>query len=1164
MNPHPPNIPADLWQSALEAYEDRTGTDLKTEDVFGDLDACDSVDGVLSVVDEQMSVFKKFRATDPRWEKLRSVLKPVVHVVFSFSEATGEGVSLAVPAGKTIFAAIGVLLAATKGVSASYDALVDLFDVLKAFLNRLKIRGDLQLKTESKQILVKILVQLLAVLALATKLIKKKRLGQYVSILTGNQDVKDAVGKLDKLTAEDLGMVATETFVNTYEIFQGVKALMADNEASARHLEDILTSIGKLIKSVSSLEKHAQDAASSLNSIKELHVDEKVERWLKPPNPSINHNAACDLHHPGTGDWFLRGDVFKEWKIKESSLLWIHGKPGSGKSILRCTYFLVALSSWLGLVTSTDTLAFTSSVIIEALKPSVDTRDPPHPVYFYFDFRDSHKHEYRGMLSSLAFQLAHMSSEANTLLRDLYSRNHTGTVEPSIAELNKCVRHMFSVCGEVFVILDALDECPMHTERTKVLDMVQNIVSWKLRGLRLCITSRPETDIKMRLELLDPVQINLHSVDQQAEDIHLYVCFELTRGLVSRTWPSNLLDLAIKTLSEKANGMFRWVFCQLEVLRDCLPMDVQRTVKDLPMTLDGTYQRILESIPKVSSQHALHVLQCLSFSWQPLTIQELADILAVDFNSGCIPQFIDSYRPPPLEVLRICSSLVVLNDSVVQFAHFSVQEYLVSKRLCHTAHAKYYHLDATLSHITITQLCLSMLVQNNVETNFLQYAAKYWVIHAQYENVAKNDKVHIMMEMLFSPKVSFLSKWLAIHDPAPWHFKSSNLPPNFSCLPILYTSLFGFYEQTQILWKACDTSTSANMENQIVLRAAAWGGNPQIVSLLLEHNLDVNIQAGKQGTALLAAAYRGHLVVVDLLLKHNADMHIQSGEIDSIGYDTPLQVAAFGGHLSVVNLLLKHGAGVNIQANLCGTALQAAAFEGHLAVVGLLLKHNADVNIKSVIHGTALQAAAYRGHLAILSLLLKHNADVNIQAGLYCGTALQAAAWRGNLAVVSLLLKHNADVNIQVAGGLHGTALQACAHRGYLEVVNLLLEHNADVNIQAGVHGTALQAAAAMGNLAVVNLLLKYSADVNIKAGTNGTALQVAAYAGHLEVVDFLLKHGADMNIQGGKYGTALQAATRQDIADSLKDKCKKIALLLVEQGAVLHCEASAKTDEEL
>ncbi|KAI0309353.1 hypothetical protein OF83DRAFT_1045488, partial [Amylostereum chailletii] len=197
-------------------------------------------------------------------------------------------------------------------------------------------------------------------------------------------------------------------------------------------------------------------------------------RWLSPPNPSINHNAACELHHPGTGDWLLRGDIFKGWKMKESSLLWIHGKPGSGKSIL-------------------------SSVIIEALKPSADTRDSPHLVDFYFDFRDSHKHECRGVLSSLAFQLAHLSSEANTLLRDLYSRNHTGTVEPSIAELNECVKHMFSVFGEVFVILDALDECPMHTERTKVLDMVQNIMSWKLRGLHLCITSRPETDIKMRL-----------------------------------------------------------------------------------------------------------------------------------------------------------------------------------------------------------------------------------------------------------------------------------------------------------------------------------------------------------------------------------------------------------------------------------------------------------------------------------------------------------------------------------------------------------------------------------------------------------------------------------------------------------------------------------------
>ncbi|KAI0309354.1 hypothetical protein OF83DRAFT_1179729, partial [Amylostereum chailletii] len=154
---------------------------------------------------------------------------------------------------------------ATKGISDSYDSLMDLFDVLKVFLGRWKIREKAQLSTESRDIVVKILVELLSVLALATKLMKKKRLGQYVSILTGNQDVKNAVSKLDKLTAEDLGMMTTETFVNTYEIFQGVKVLMEDKEASNCHLEGILTSTGKLIKSVSSLEKHALDAASSLN-----------------------------------------------------------------------------------------------------------------------------------------------------------------------------------------------------------------------------------------------------------------------------------------------------------------------------------------------------------------------------------------------------------------------------------------------------------------------------------------------------------------------------------------------------------------------------------------------------------------------------------------------------------------------------------------------------------------------------------------------------------------------------------------------------------------------------------------------------------------------------------------------------------------------------------
>ncbi|KAN0139406.1 hypothetical protein V8E53_002907 [Lactarius tabidus] len=56
-------------------------------------------------------------------------------------------------------------------------------------------------------------------------------------------------------------------------------------------------------------------------------------RWLSPADPSTNHIIAGKAHSEGTAVWFCKGRIFIEWK-SSGRLLWIHGKPGSGKSVI--------------------------------------------------------------------------------------------------------------------------------------------------------------------------------------------------------------------------------------------------------------------------------------------------------------------------------------------------------------------------------------------------------------------------------------------------------------------------------------------------------------------------------------------------------------------------------------------------------------------------------------------------------------------------------------------------------------------------------------------------------------------------------------------------------------------------------------------------------------
>src|SRR5260221_2146557 len=123
---------------------------------------------------------------------------------------------------------------------------------------------------------------------------------------------------------------------------------------------------------------------------------------------------------------------------------------------------------------------------------------------------------------------------------------------------------------------------------------------------------------------------------------------------------------------------FRWVFCQLETLRHCLPPSVRRILAELPETLDATYERILQEIPKSNQVHARRLLQCLTVACRPLRVRELAEVLAVDFTgSDGIPRLNEALRWDDQEqaVLSACSRLIsVIEDDdfrVVQFSHFS-------------------------------------------------------------------------------------------------------------------------------------------------------------------------------------------------------------------------------------------------------------------------------------------------------------------------------------------------------------------------------------------------------------------------------------------------------------------------------------------------------------
>jgi hypothetical protein len=157
----------------------------------------------------------------------------------------------------------------------------------------------------------------------------------------------------------------------------------------------------------------------------------------------------------------------------------------------------------------------------------------------------------------------------------------------------------------------------------------------------------------------------------------------------------------------------------LEVLRDCLPSSVRRTLNELPESLDETYERILKEIKKPNKRLAERVLHCLVVAVWPLRVEELAEVLAVDFDDAeGIPRLKPDWRweEQELALLSACSSLIAIvkagDSRVVQFSHFSVKEFLTSPRLATSSgEVSRYYINLEVAHTILGQVCLGSLLQ---------------------------------------------------------------------------------------------------------------------------------------------------------------------------------------------------------------------------------------------------------------------------------------------------------------------------------------------------------------------------------------------------------------------------------------------------------------------
>ena len=181
--------------------------------------------------------------------------------------------------------------------------------------------------------------------------------------------------------------------------------------------------------------------------------------------------------------------------------------------------------------------------------------------FYYHDFRENQKKDLRGLLSSVLFQLCDQSDSYYDILLSFYSAHRRGAQNPSNDGLLRCLKDLLGLSGQapVYLIIDALDECPdtstMPSPREEILMLVQQLVESQVMNLRLCVTSRPEIDIKIVLDPLTFRSISIHDESGQLEDIENYIRSTVNTDPKNRRWKEEDKELVIKALAERADGM---------------------------------------------------------------------------------------------------------------------------------------------------------------------------------------------------------------------------------------------------------------------------------------------------------------------------------------------------------------------------------------------------------------------------------------------------------------------------------------------------------------------------------------------------------------------------------------------------------------------------------
>ncbi|KAF7541629.1 hypothetical protein G7054_g471 [Neopestalotiopsis clavispora] len=709
-----------------------------------------------------------------------------------------------------------------------------------------------------------------------------------------------------------------------------------------------------------------------------------------------------------TGQWLLDSPEYTKWKATKGKILFCHGIPGAGKTVL-------------------------SSIVVENLLHDLGIEADVAICYFYFNFKRQGEQTIEDVLLSILKQLCYASSSVPNGIQALVNRRQ----RPSREEIMKTIHSVAGSFSRVHIVVDALDEC--KTSDGCQRELISHLIELqRTTGANILATSRPVPHVVERFRRFGSVEIRASE-----GDIRKYIESNLENlpRFVSRD--KSLQDEIKEGITRAVDGMFLLAKLHLDSLKGKKsPRALRQTLNTLAKGTDAydeayqnTMLRIIGQLPD-QKELAMSTLMWIVHAKRPLTTVELQHALGVEIGE---PQFFEDSLPDLADLVSACCGLVTVDEGIciIRLIHYTTQEFFDRR-------GDRYFPDAEAQ---ITDTCVTYLAFDEFEEGICR--------------TSENFQRRLMEFPLYNYSCQFWGQHAYSHADSEFIWKFLNRPSHVEACGHSLTVLKAWSGLTGYgLIFMVDSGTS----NMTRLHLAAHFGLVNMASRILNDSFDPNVQDSMSRTPIWYAAQNGHQDVVRQLLDRKCQV-----DTEDITQQTPLHLAAQHGHEAVVRLLLDQDAQINHMDKNDQTSLFCAAFKGHEAVVRLLLDIGAQIDHVDKNGQTPLQIAAQCNHESVVRLLLDMGAQVD-HTNQFDQTPLLEAAHEGHEAVARLLLDKGAQVDH--ADSSDHTPLWWASCYGHEAVVRLLLDKGAQVDYANKDDRTPLLEAAINGHEAVVRLLL--------------------------------------------------------------------------------------------